>query len=83
MSLVLNPCTGHMSLQFHVKHEELFETVDGQYHNYDAPATTWKELSGLMATQHKEAVLSMIRPLREPVGGPTSAMDQQVRRTHM
>ena len=75
MSLVLNPRTGHMSLQFHMKHDVFFETIDGRHHNYDAPAATWKELSSLMATQHKEAVLSTIRPLREPVGSPVSPMD--------
>ena len=75
VSLVLNPRTGHVSPQFHVKHDEFFKTVNGWHHNYNAPAATWKELSGLTATQHKEAVPSMIRPLREPVGSPTSAID--------
>ena len=76
VSLVLNPHTGHMSPQFHVKHDEFFETVDGRHHNYDAPAATWVELSGLMATQNKKAVPSMIKPLREPVGSPVSATNQ-------
>ena len=76
MSLVLNPRTGHVSPQIHLKHDEFFETIDGWHHNYDAPAATWKELSGLTSTQHKEAIPSTIRPLREPVGGPTSTMDQ-------
>ena len=75
VSLVLNPRTGHVSPQFHMKHDEFFETINGWHHNYDAPAATWKELSGLMVTRHKEAVPSTIRPLREPVGGPASAMD--------
>ena len=75
MSLVLNPRTGHMSRQFHVKHDEFFETVNGHHHNYDAPAATWKELSGLMATQYKKAVPSTIKPLREPVDSPESAVD--------
>ena len=76
VSLVLNPCTGHVSPQFHVKHDEFFETIDGRHHNYDAPAAKWKELSGLTSTQHKEAVPSTIRPLSEPVGSPASTMDQ-------
>ena len=75
MSLVLNPRTGHVSPQFHMKHDEFFETIDGRHQNHDAPAATWKELRRLMLTQHKEAVPSMIRPLRESVGGPVSAMD--------
>ena len=75
VSLVLNPHTGHMSLQFHVKHDEFFETVDGHHHNYNAPAATWKELSSLTATQYKEAVPSMIKPLREPVESPKGTID--------
>ena len=75
MSLVLNPRTGHVSPQFHVKHDEFFETIDGQHHNYDAPAATWKELSGLVATQYKEGVPSMIKPLRDPEENPASAID--------
>ena len=75
MSLVINHLTGHVSPQIHVKHDEFFETVDGWHHNYDAPATTWKELSGLTATQYKEAVPSTIKPLREPVENPKSAID--------
>ena len=73
MSLVLNPHTGHVSPQFHVKHDEFFETVDGWHHNYDAPAATWKELSGLASTQSNDAAPSMIRPLREHMDGPTNA----------
>ena len=73
MSLVLNPRTGYVSPQFHVKHDEFFETVDGQHHNYDAPAATWKELSGLASTQYKDTAPSTIRPLRECMDGPTSA----------
>ena len=80
VSLVLNPRTGHMSLQFHMKHDEFFETVDGQHHNYDAPAATWKELSGLTATQHKEAVPSMIRSLWVV---PRVLWITQVRRAHI
>ena len=76
MSLVLNPHTGHVSPQFHVKHDEFFETVDRRHHNYDAPAATWKELSRLTATQNNKAVPSMIKPLRKPVGSPVSSTDQ-------
>ena len=75
VSLMLNPCTGHVSPQFHVKHDEFFKTVDGRHRNYDAPAATWKELSGLTSTQHKDAVPSTIRPLREHVGSPASTMN--------
>ena len=73
--LVLNPCTGHMSPQFHVKHDEYFKTINGRHHNYDAPAATWKELSGLASTQSKDTVLSTIRPLRERMDIPMSTTD--------
>ena len=75
VSLVFNPHTGHVSPQFHVKHDEFFETVDGWHHNYDAPAATWKELSGLASTQSKDMATFMIRPLRERTDGSTSATD--------
>ena len=65
VSLVLNPHTGHVSPQFHVKHAEFFETVDGKHHNYDAPAVTWKALSSLAPTKSKNSVPATIRPLRE------------------
>ena len=73
VSLVLNPHTGHASLQFHVKHDKFFETIDGWHHNYDAPAATWKELSGLASTQSKDAAPFTIRPLRERMDSPMSA----------
>ena len=75
VSLVLNPHTGHVSPQFHVKHDKFFKTIDGRHHNYDAPAATWKELSGLASTQSKDMAPSMIRPLREHTDGSTSAID--------
>ena len=75
VSLVLNHRTWHMSLRLHVKHDEFYETSDGQHHNYDAPAATWKELSSLASTQSKDTVPSTIRPLRERMGIPTSTTD--------
>ena len=76
VSLVLNPHTGHVFPQFHVKHDEFFETVDRRHHTYDAPTATWKELSRLTATQYKKAVPSTIKSLREPVSSPPSAINQ-------
>ena len=75
VSLVLNPQTEHVSPQFDVKQDEFFKTVDGQHHNYDAPAATWKELSGLVSTKSKDMVLSMIRPLGECMDIPMSTTD--------
>ena len=76
VSLVLNPRTGHVSPQFHVKHDVFFETIDRRHHNYGAPTSTWNELSRLTATQYKKAVQCMIKPLREPVSSPASAIDK-------
>ena len=59
-------------------HNEFFETINGHHHNYDAPADTWKELSGLTATQYKEAVPSTIKPLREPVESPEGTIDHAI-----
>ena len=75
VSLVLNPCTVHVSPQFHVKHDEFFETVNGQHHNYDAPAATWKELSSLALTNSKDTLSSTITPLRERLDVSTSTTD--------
>ncbi|KAL7575399.1 hypothetical protein ACA910_007307 [Epithemia clementina (nom. ined.)] len=48
VSLVLNPRTGHVSPQFHIKHDDFFETVSGKPTNWDSPQPTWKALSGLV-----------------------------------
>ena len=47
VNLVLNPQTGHISPQFHMKHDDLFETMKGA-HNYDSLEATWRSLSGLV-----------------------------------
>ena len=44
--LVLNPRTGHVSPQFHVKFEDFFETVQPKATDLDAPDPEWKYLSG-------------------------------------
>ena len=82
MSLVLNPRTGHVSPQFHVKHNEFFETVNGRHSNSDALAATWKELSGLALTKSKNTVPSMIRHLREQVDVPMGATDHMSQGVH-
>ena len=51
--LILNPRTGHVSPQFHVKHDDFFESVTGKSLNFDSPEPTWKRLSGLMKNEHK------------------------------
>ena len=44
-ALVLNPRTGHVSPQFHVKFDDLFETVQRMSTPLDAPEPEWKYLS--------------------------------------
>ncbi|KAL7561622.1 hypothetical protein ACA910_001490 [Epithemia clementina (nom. ined.)] len=54
VSLVLNPRTGHVSPQFHVKHDDFFETVSGKPTNYDSPPPIWKSLSRLVPGHHSK-----------------------------
>ena len=46
IALVLNPRTGHVSPQFHVKFNNFFETVQAKAIDLDAPDPEWKYLSG-------------------------------------
>ena len=46
VALVLDPRTGHVSPQFHVKFNDFFETVQDKSTNMDAPEPEWKYLSG-------------------------------------
>ena len=56
--------------------------VNGRHSNYDAPAATWKELSGLALTKSKNTVPSTIRPLRERVDIPMGATDHMSQGVH-
>ena len=42
---MLNPHTGHVSPQFHVKFDDFFETVQDMTTDLDAPEPVWKYLS--------------------------------------
>ena len=46
VALALNPRTGHVSPQFHVKFHDFFETVQMKSTDLDAPDPEWKYLSG-------------------------------------
>ena len=46
VALVLNPRTGHVSPQFHVKFDDFFETVQDKSTDMDTPEPEWKYLSG-------------------------------------
>ena len=46
ISLILNPRTGHTSPQYHIKHDDFFETVNPKKTtNFDAPPPEWKYLA--------------------------------------
>ena len=62
--LILNPRTGHVSPQYHVKHDDFFKSVAGKSSNFDSPEPTWKRLSGFMKNDHKSEP--------NPIGGATS-----------
>ena len=46
VALILNPRTGHVSPQFHVKFDDFFETVGNSPTGMDSPEPEWKYLSG-------------------------------------
>ena len=48
VSLVLNPRTGHVSPQFHIKHDDFFETVVSKATNFDSSVSDWKVLAKLV-----------------------------------
>ena len=41
IALVLNPRTGHVSPQFHVKFDDFFKTVHAKATDLDAPDSEW------------------------------------------
>ena len=46
VALILNPRTGHVSPQFHMKLDDFFETVRNSPTGMDSPEPEWKYLSG-------------------------------------
>ena len=75
MALVLNPRTGHVSPQFHVKFDDFFETVQSKDTDLDAPDPQWKYLSGFATRndQPKERTTRPLKGLIAPRCGPTLA----------
>ena len=47
IGLVLNPRTGHVLPQYHIKQDDFFKTVTGKSTDFDAPEPIWKRLAGL------------------------------------
>ena len=73
ITLVLNPRTGHVLPQFHVKFDDLFETVQDKIADLDAPEPEWKYLSGFTVKKgHPDPAgrgitNSLIAPRRGPI----------------
>ena len=74
VALVLNPRTGHVSPQFHVKFDDFFETVCDKSMYFDAPAPEWKYLSGFAVRkdQARPNNAGLLGPLITPRRGPTN-----------
>ena len=53
--LILNLMTGHVSPQYHVKHDDFFKTITGKSSNFDSPEPTLKRLSGFVKNDHKRS----------------------------
>ena len=75
VALVLNPRTGHISPQFHVKFDDFFETVQKKSTDLDAPDPEWKYLSGfaIQKGQPKPRSNGPLSDLLAPRRGPTTA----------
>ena len=73
MALVLNPHTGHVSPQFHVKFDDFFETVQDKSTDMDAPEPDWKYLSGFAVRKGRPepagrgTTNDLIAPRRGPI----------------
>ena len=76
VALVLNPCTGHVSPQFHVKFDDFFETVQKKSTDLDAPEPEWKYLSGfaIQKRQPKPSANGLLGDLIAPQRGPTTSI---------
>jgi hypothetical protein len=88
--LVLNPRTGHASAQFHVKHDDFFETVSNKSTNFDSISADWKTLSRIgigiqqrattaNKTSTKVAIPTFTRPIPAPISGHNTSADEQER----
>ena len=83
VALVLNPRTGHVSPQFHVKFDDFFKTVQKKATDLDAPNPEWKSLSGFAIHKGqprpiaKEPLRDLIAPRRGPTTAPLPAAADQ------
>ena len=75
VALVLNPRTGHVSPQFHIKFDDFFEMVQEKPTNLDAPELEWKYLSMFMVRKGltKCGIKGTMDSLLAPQQGPARA----------
>ena len=73
--LILNPRMGHVSPQYHVKHDDFFETITNKNSNFDLPEPTWKRLSGFMKNDHKKSSDSEGAMSPAPINNTTKLND--------
>ena len=85
VALVLNPRTGHVSPQFHVKFDDFFETVQAKSTDLDTPDPAWKYLSGFATrkgatkTDAKGGLDGLLAPRR---GAPAATNQPQAANLH-
>ena len=83
ISLILNPRTEHTSPQYHVKHDDFFETVHpSKTTNFDAPNPEWKYLARLLhrkrpvtrTDKEKKQPIQQNTPVQVPEGARTETV---------
>jgi len=74
VSLVLNLRTGHVSAQYHVQHDDFFETVRAHQNNPET-VTNWQELAGLVGEKQGNASLPVLPNFQDAFGPPVDLND--------
>ena len=83
-ALILNPRTGHVSPQFHVKFDDFFETVGDSPTDMDIPEPEWKYLSGFAIKKGKTdkdpkgALSTLLAPRRGAIKVTNSLAPSQI-----
>ena len=68
VTLILNPRTGHVSPQFHVKFDDYFETIKAKSMSFDQPDPEWKYLSGFAVSKEKKKQRQAVSSTDHPQG---------------
>lgn len=77
VALVLNPQTGLVSPQYHVKFDDLFETVNNSY-NKGSMVTEWQAKSGLKVKENGKIISSKAVATKQLPKQPQEQPQQQV-----